>query len=39
MLTNLGRFELTEDEIEVINFGLKHDVLSRRKEAEMVATM
>ena len=39
MITNLTRFELTDDEVEVLNFGLKHGVLSRPKESEMVATM
>ena len=38
MITNLTRFELTDDEV-VLNFGLKHVVLSRPKESEMVATM
>ena len=39
MITNLTRFELTDDEVEALNFGLKHGVLSRPKESEMVATM
>ena len=39
VITNLTRFELTDDEVEVLNFGLKHGVLSRPKESEMVATM
>ena len=39
MITNLTKFELTDDEVEVLNFGLKNGVLSRPKESEMVATM
>ena len=39
MITNLTRFELTEDEGEVLNFGLKSNVLSRPNESEMVGTM
>ena len=39
MITNLTRFELTDDEVEVLNFDLKNGVLSRPKESEMVATM
>ena len=39
VITNLSTFKLTEDEIEVLNFGLKHGVLTRPKESEMVATM
>ena len=39
VITNLTRFELIDDEVEVLNFGLKHGVLSRPKESEMVATM
>ena len=39
MITNLTRFELTEDEGEVLNFGLKNNVLSRPNESEMVGTM
>ena len=39
MITNLTKFELTEDALEFINFGLKHDILSRPKESEMAAAM
>ena len=39
LITKLTRFELTDDEVKVLNFGLKHGVLSRPKESEMVATM
>ena len=39
MITNLTKFELTEDALEFINFGLKHDILLRPKESEMVAAM
>ena len=39
VITNLTRFELTEDEGEVLNFGLKSNVLSRPSESEMVGTM
>ena len=39
MITTSTRFELTEDEALVLNLGLKHDVFSRPKESEMVATM
>ena len=39
VITNLTRFELTGDEVEVLNFGLKHGVLSRSEESEMVARM
>ena len=39
VITNLTRFELTEDEVEVLHFGVKHNVLSRPKESEMVATV
>ena len=39
VITNLTRFELTDNEVEVLNFGLKHVVLSRPKGSEMVATM
>ena len=39
MITNITRFELTEDEALVFNLGLKHGVLSRPKESEMVATV
>ena len=31
VITNLTRFELTEDEVEVINFGLKHGVSKNQK--------
>ena len=39
MIPNLTRFELREEEVEVLNFGLKHNILSRPNESEMVATM
>ena len=38
VITNLTRFELTEDEVEVLNIGSKHRVLSRPEESDMVAT-
>ena len=39
VITNLARFELTDDEVKVLNFGLKQSALSRPKESEMVSTM
>ena len=39
VITNLTRFELADDKVQVPNLALKHGVLSRPKESEMVATM
>ena len=39
MIINLTRFKLTGNEVEVLNFGLKHGVSSRLKESEMLAIM
>ena len=39
VITTSTRFELTVDEALTLNLGLKHSVLSRPKESEMVATM
>ncbi|XP_066930298.1 uncharacterized protein [Clytia hemisphaerica] len=36
IITNLTNFELTETEIEVLRLGLKHGVLLRPKESEMI---
>ncbi|XP_066913068.1 uncharacterized protein [Clytia hemisphaerica] len=36
IITNLTDFELTETEIEVLRLGLKHGVLLRPKESEMI---
>ena len=39
LVTNLTDFELTTDELDVLNLGLKHGVLLRPKEAEMVSVI
>ena len=39
MVINLTRFELTQDEAQVLHLGLKHGALSRPKESEIVATI
>ena len=36
IITNLTDFELTETEIKVLRLGLKHGVLLRPKESEMI---
>ena len=39
VIINLTRFKLAGNEVEVLNFGLKHGVSSRLKESEMLAIM
>ena len=36
-MTNLTNINLSNDEISVLDFGLKHGVLMRPKEPEMIA--
>ena len=38
-ITNLSDTELSDDEIAVLKFGLKHGLLIRPKENEMIAVM
>ena len=39
VITNLTDFELSEEEIELLQLGLKHGILIRPKESEMIAVM
>ena len=39
LVTNLTSFELTEDEVEVLRLGLKHGLLVRPKESEMIVVI
>ena len=36
LITNLTDMELTENEVSVLKFGLKHGFLTRPEESEMI---
>ena len=39
LITNLTNTDLTDEEVLILHFGLKHDLLLRPKEPEMIAVM
>ena len=39
LITDLTNTDLTDEEVSILNFGLKHDLLLRPKEPEMIAVM
>ena len=39
LITNLMNTDLTDEEVSILNFGLKHGLLLRPKENEMIAVM
>ena len=39
IITNLTNCELTENEVEVLRLGLKHDLILQPKETEMIAVI